>query len=225
MPHARNAYFTGRDQALKDLHDALTRASVAALTQPHAISGLGGIGKTQVAIEFAYRYGSEYKAVLWVRADSRQALISDFIAIAGLLNLPQKDIDDHSLAVAAVKRWLESNKGWLVILDNADDPKQIQEFLPVNPQGRILLTSRAQVFDYLGTAMSSKLEEMFQEEAHEFLLKRTSRNELEPAERQAVAELAKDLGYLPLALEQAVALSARSNAAFKTTFLAIVAKV
>src|SRR6266513_1142105 len=64
VPHLRNLYSTGREEILTRLHDNLT--------QPYAINGLGGIGKTQIAIEYAYRYGHEYKYVLWVQADSRE---------------------------------------------------------------------------------------------------------------------------------------------------------
>lgn len=138
MPHGRNPYFTGRDKVLKDLCRALTKGNATALTQPQAISGLGGIGKTQTAVEYAYLHRDDYKAVLWARADSREALVADFVAIAGLLNLPGKDAQDQSLAVAAVKRWLEGNTGWLLILDNADDPKLAEDFLPLNPKGHIL---------------------------------------------------------------------------------------
>src|SRR5262249_37801675 len=70
VPYRRNPFFTGRDQVLEDLHKALREGSRAALTQAAAISGLGGIGKTQTALEYAYRYKEGYNAVFWVRGDS-----------------------------------------------------------------------------------------------------------------------------------------------------------
>ncbi len=78
VPFSRNPYFTGRQQVLEKLHEALTAQETVALTQTRAISGLGGIGKTQAAVEYAYRYTYEYEAALWVRADSSEALTSDF---------------------------------------------------------------------------------------------------------------------------------------------------
>ncbi|MFZ3167541.1 MAG: SEFIR domain-containing protein [Candidatus Methanoperedens sp.] len=88
-PFQRNPYFTGREQVLEQLHNALISNKAAALAQ--AISGLGGIGKTQTAVEYAYRYRKEYNAVLWVKAYSLEALISDYAALAHVLDLHEKD--------------------------------------------------------------------------------------------------------------------------------------
>lgn len=75
LPYPRNPFFTGRDEILNRLHNALTQDGTAALTQTQAISGLGGIGKTQIAIEYAYRHREDYDAVLWVGAQSRPATL------------------------------------------------------------------------------------------------------------------------------------------------------
>jgi class 3 adenylate cyclase/tetratricopeptide (TPR) repeat protein len=215
VPYPRNKFFTGREDILKRLHDALTSGGTTALTQPQAISGLGGIGKTQTAVEYAYLHRDEYKAVMWAKADSREALVSDFVAIAGLLNLPGKDAQDQSIAVAAVKRWLEDNAGWLLILDNADDPRLVEDFLPSNPKGHILLTSRAQVFDNLGIANPIELDKMLPDETKRFFLNRIGRSSLEAAEIKAIEQLAQELDYLPLALEQAGAYIVKIKCSFQ----------
>ena len=188
---------------MEKLAEALASSGTAAIAQRQAISGLGGIGKTQTAIEYAKRHRDEYKAGLWAVAESRESLISDFVAIAGVLKMPEANVQDQSFTVSAVKRWLENNSGWLLILDNADDPKLVEEFLPANSKGHILLTSRAQVFDDIGILNPIELDEMSPEDAKEFLLTRTGRAQLEQNEEKAVEELAKELDYLPLALEQA----------------------
>src|SRR5579883_586615 len=88
IPYPRNPFFLGRDAILERLSTHLHAGQTAALSQsPSAISGLGGIGKTQIAIEYAYRYYQEYEAVLWARADTHEDLISSFLAIATRLSL------------------------------------------------------------------------------------------------------------------------------------------
>ncbi|MCK5661163.1 MAG: tetratricopeptide repeat protein, partial [Methanosarcinales archaeon] len=202
IPYQRNAYFTGREDVLEQLHDALISNKAAALAQTLAISGLGGIGKTQTAVEYAYKYGDDYNAVLWVKADTNDSIISDYVAIAELLNLPEKNEAEQNLVVASVKRWLgrKANTGWLLIFDNADNPNLIKNYLPLSSKGHILLTSRAQAFDYLGIAKPVELEEMPPDEARQFFLKRTEHENSEPEEIDA---LAQELDYLPLAMEQA----------------------
>src|SRR5260370_6535088 len=143
VPYRRNPYFTGREALLTRLHELLRASKAAALTQPQPISGLGGIGKTQTAMEYAYRSRADYQAVLWASAATREALISDFVALAALLQLPERDLADQGVVVAAVKRWLASNKGWLLILDNADDLEMAAEVMPLASTGHLLLTTRA----------------------------------------------------------------------------------
>src|SRR5579883_1863558 len=88
VPYGRNKFYTERDDALYALYQDLKMLDAVALTQPQAITGLGGIGKTQMALEYAYRYGSKYTAVLWVRADSQIGLFASFTRLAHVLNLP-----------------------------------------------------------------------------------------------------------------------------------------
>ena len=112
----RNPFFTGREAILTDLHTTFTSKGTTSSVQPQAISGLGGIGKTQIALEYAYRYRDDYRAVLWARAGTPEELATDFVAIAQLLNLPEKDAQDQSLGINGVNRWFETNSGWLFIL-------------------------------------------------------------------------------------------------------------
>src|SRR4051794_38147381 len=137
IPYLRNDYFTGREEILVELHTRFKANNATALSQRHAMSGLGGIGKTQIAVHYAYEHCDEYQAVLWARAESHEALTSSFVEIAALLDLPQKDEQDQTMIVQAVKRWLQGNSGWLLILDNADEPAVVREFLPTKFDGHI----------------------------------------------------------------------------------------
>lgn len=213
LPFERNPFFTGREKILEDLHSALTKTSATALTQ--AISGLGGLGKTQTAIEYAYRYRDDYKYVFWVRADSHLELSTGFVEIARLLDLPEKDAQSPDDTVRAVNQWLENKSGWLLIFDNADAPELLKGFRPRNAKGHVLLTSRAQVFDTLGIVKPIEIEVMSPEEALEFLVTRTGRDDKNAAETKAAEQLAEELGYLPLALEQAGAFIKAKKARFQ----------
>jgi tetratricopeptide (TPR) repeat protein len=215
VPYARNPYFTGRETVLQNLHEVLSRDSATALTQGHAIFGLGGIGKTQTAVEYSYRYRSEYRFIFWTRADTEVALQAGCVEIAKLLDLPEKDATNPADTVQAVKHWLEHTGEWLLIFDNADTPEMLKASYPRTPRGHIFLTSRAQLFDTLGIARPLALEKMQPDEALSFLYTRTGRAESDPAEKKAAEHLAAELGYLPLALEQAAAYVVAKMARFQ----------
>ena len=207
----RNPFFTGRDEYLKALEHALARGGTAALTQPQAISGLGGIGKTQTAIEYAYRHRDQYRAVLWSRADTRDAVVSGYAAIASLLDLPEKDERDTKVTAEAVRRWLERQTGWLLILDNVEDLACVaQPFLPADATGHVLITTRLQATGAI--AQSVELEKMEPEEGALFLLRRAKLiapdAPLEAAfetDRKPAREITEQVAGLPLALDQAAA--------------------
>jgi tetratricopeptide (TPR) repeat protein len=208
IPFPRNPYFTGRENILKNLYDAFRTGKTAATAQPQAISGLGGIGKTQIAIEYAYRYSNDYQVGLWVRADTPQLLISDFVVVAGLLNLPEKDVQVQNKAVEAVKRWLKEHRNWLLILDNADDLEMVSAFIPPAFGGHSLLTTRAQAMGRL--AHRIELEQMEPEEGALFLLRRAGiimesdvLDKTSDAERKKAKEISQEMDGLPLALDQA----------------------
>jgi tetratricopeptide (TPR) repeat protein len=198
----RNPFFTGREQVLTQLQEALAFQGRAAL------SGLGGVGKTQTAVEYAHRHLDEYAYALWTTADSREALVSGYVEIAGLLHLPEFTAEDQIIAVDAVKRWLSSYEGWLLILDNADDLALAREFIPTEKNGRLILTTRARAAGT--TARRVEVQEMGFEEGALFLLRRatciaqdTALEAADEDDRVRAKKIVAQLDGLPLALDQA----------------------
>jgi hypothetical protein len=208
VPFRRNPFFTGREDLLKQLHDNLTKNKAAALTQAQAISGLGGIGKTQTAVEYAYRHRDEYRCVLWINAATRDALIADFVDLVTLLHLPERQEQDQQKVVAAVKQWLSTHDQWLLIFDNADDLSLAEEFLPTGGNGHLLLTTRAYAPGTLANGI--EVEELDLQEGMLLLLRRAgvlardaSLDQAPVSDRTAAAAIVEELGGLPLALDQA----------------------
>jgi tetratricopeptide (TPR) repeat protein/transcriptional regulator with XRE-family HTH domain len=207
IPYPRNPFFTGRETILTSLHTFLVSDKSAVLTQPQAICGLGGVGKTQVALEYAYRYAHEYQAVFWVGAETSEILMSNFVALANLLNLKEKDEKDQSTAVDAVKRWLTALSRWLLILDNVDDLQVIADFLPPAVKGHVFLTTRMQATGKI--AHRVEVDAMEPEEGALFLLRRAKLFELDApldvsyASWTQARAIAQAMGGLPLALDQA----------------------
>ena len=208
VPYRRNPFFTGREVILDHLYTVMRSRNSAALTQGQALSGLGGIGKTQIAVEYAYRYRDHYQAIFWINASTREVLSADFAAIAALLDLPEQHEQDQDIVVRAVKRWLTTHTRWLLILDNVDEPEMIADFLPVHTTGDVLLTTRLQA---LGTvAQSIEVEKMGLDESVMFLLRRTrvlapdaSLDQTAEANQSLATEIVTELDGLPLALDQA----------------------
>lgn len=210
VPHSRNVLFTGRDDVLQQLHDRFSTATQIALTQSQAISGLGGIGKTQIAVEYAYRYQSEYSFIFWVRADTPDTLRTDFLMIADLLHLPERGEQDQQIIVTAVKRWLAGHSDWLLIMDNTDDFDLIQDFIPLksNTNRHVLLTTRSYATSKI--APNITVENMALEEGALLLLRRAGilpsgspLAEAKASERIKAEAIVRIFDGLPLALDQA----------------------
>jgi tetratricopeptide (TPR) repeat protein len=183
-----------RENHLANLKTALNSGKPAALTQ--AIHGLGGVGKTQLALEYAYRSAAEYDTVWWVRSEEPATLAADYASLAKSLDLPEKEAADQLLIIKAVKQWLEQNPKWLLVFDNAKNRADVHDYIPQGKTGHVLITSRNA--NWRGTATPLDVKVLERLESVDFLLKRTGYTD-----REAADALADALGDLPLALEQA----------------------
>ena len=208
VPLPRNPFFTGREELLRILRERLKHTQRLALTQGLAISGLGGIGKTQIALEYAYQRHQDYSCVFWLNAATQETLQAGLLTLAEVLQLPEKEARDHPRVLQAVKQWLTGHQDWLLILDNADEVKLMRDLLPPEGTGHLLLTTRAQALGPLAERL--EVETMGMAESTLLLLRRARL--LAPgmfldqasSEQLAAAEaIAIELDFLPLALDQA----------------------
>jgi tetratricopeptide (TPR) repeat protein len=194
--------FKGRDAELAELE-----AFVTSPVPKKILHGLGGIGKTRLAVEHAWRQGSRYRAAFFVRADTPAGLRAQVAALAGpdLLRLPERQAAAEEEVFGAVLTWLRENPGWLLILDNVDTEdaaRAVRDLLPRLQGGKVLVTSRLAAWPAgLGRR---EVEQISPEEAAHFLLERTQGQRVATASDPADAtRLAGLLDGLPLALEQA----------------------
>jgi tetratricopeptide (TPR) repeat protein len=209
IPFPRNLFFTGRDYLFTTLEQALQANQATALSQPQAMSGLGGIGKTQLAVEYAYRHMQDYDAVLWISAGSFETLFSGFANLASLLQLPERFESDPWKCVKGVQHWLRQQNRWLLILDNADDLSLLPDFFPPGQlKGHILLTTRAYALS--GLANRIEVDPLSQATGTLLLLHRAgllplglSLEQARDEDRLDAQQIWQELGGLPLALDQA----------------------
>lgn len=138
VPFERNASCIPDEKTMKEIKDTLAEGKVGALLSDPKTVGM----TTQTAVEFTYRYQSEYDAILWVRASSSEELIADYVNLSVLLNLPERQTPDQRAKIEAVKRWLQTQPDWLLVLANVKDPPLVQSFLPSTYRGHVLITSQ-----------------------------------------------------------------------------------
>jgi tetratricopeptide (TPR) repeat protein len=189
---ARSSVFTGRDELLTALHTALQDERSMAVVQ--ALHGMGGIGKTALAIEYAHRHGAEYEVVWWVPSEE-PALVSDRLAeLAQILGVASST-DPAAVAVARLLGALRERERWLLVFDNAEEPAALARYLP-GGSGHVVITSRNPGWNELATPVGV---DVFDRSESITLLRRRA-PQLTDGEAARIAEV---LGDLPLALAQA----------------------
>ncbi|MFH1679589.1 MAG: tetratricopeptide repeat protein, partial [Candidatus Eisenbacteria bacterium] len=203
----RNLNFRGREELLETMNKAFL-GGTDRHSRTRVIHGLGGVGKSQVALQYAHRYSYEYDYVWWMNAEDRAGLSGDYVKAArsletiGELKLPGSGPEYEPEIVNAMRDWLDANDRWLVIMDNASGQRDLRGFIPSSSSssGHLLITSRNPDWDY----PCHHLGVMSEEAAVDLLLSMT-----ESDDREGAAALARELGYLPLALAHAAAYMSR----------------
>jgi CO dehydrogenase nickel-insertion accessory protein CooC1 len=193
---ARNADFTGRAELLELLRDKLSGSSGAAAVA-QALYGLGGVGKTQLAIEYAHRFMADYDLVWWVPSERAEEITLSLAELARKMELRVGDNVAEAAEAALEELRKDTVPHWLLIFDNADNPKQVEAWLPMG-SGHVIITSRNQA--WTNTADILEVDVFSSEESVAHLLRHVPH--LDPADATQVAEA---LGDLPLAIEQASA--------------------
>jgi tetratricopeptide (TPR) repeat protein len=197
---SRNTNFAGREEAIDHLRRQLTAGGAAALV-PQTLHGLGGVGKTQMAIEYAHRFAGDYEIVWWVPSDQPEFISSALAGLAprlGISGLTLGRAEESASAVVDALRRGKPYGRWLLIFDNADQPELVRKFMPTGP-GHIIVTSRNP--SWARVAGTIEVEEFTRTESCAFLTRRIPDIETQDAER-----LAETLGDLPLALDQAASM-------------------
>jgi hypothetical protein len=189
----RNPRFTGRRALLSKLHTALTHRSASA-PLPVVIHGLGGVGKTQLAIEYLHRHGEHYDVVWWIPAEQPSQIRASLAMLGARLRLPASQDMRHT-AQAVLDALQSGHLRWLLVYDNANQPRDIGPLVPPGGGG-VLLTSRNSVWPAAWTVM--EIDVLERDESIELLQRRNRAIPVADADR-----LAAKLGDLPLALEQA----------------------
>lgn len=199
----RNPNFTGRGKLLAQLHERLQSGTTAVL--PHALHGMGGVGKSHLALQYVYLHQDEYELVWWIPAERTAQIGVAMVELAQRMKLGAgPDVGIARAAVLEALRLGEPYQRWLLVFDNAESPEALQPYLPAGGPGRTLITSRNPLWTNLANTL--EVDVLTREESVQMLRRRGPELDDRDADRLAGA-----LGDLPLALEQAAAWRAETG--------------
>lgn len=198
----RDIFFTEREvNTLEKVYALLSAERSPDVPFVLALIGLSGIGKTQLAVEYAYQYQHEYQTILWIPAESPEVLLSQFAAIATLLNLPEQTPQNPDVQRKAVKKWLSERGRWLLIFDDVVDVEVVSQLIPFPCWGHILVTTQMQATGRF--ADTFEVQEWTPKEGAELLLKRAKIHAPSQDDYEKAEDISQAVGGLPLVLDQA----------------------
>lgn len=202
VPYERNIHFSGRDYFLQTLEQAVTRIEPGRNNHRVALYGMGGIGKTQIALEYVYsRRRAIYRRIYWLTGIDQTALLSDYQKIAKNVPLATHGLTPMQTA-EAVLVWLRHENDWLLVIDNLDDIKVAKGLLPENGPGKhLMITTRNPNADGI-PAEGLEVPLLSLDDSKNLLLNLSKVDPL-PSETNLITKIVEELGCLPLAIEQA----------------------
>jgi tetratricopeptide (TPR) repeat protein len=200
LPRRPVRVFEGRAEALGLLEQVLGARSGAVVTQ--AVYGLGGVGKSELALQYAAAHRGDYGLVWWITASDAGQVEAGLAELAGRLCPIVAVAGTTSDAAGWATGWLQSHDGWLLILDNVEDSADVEPLLGQLDSGHVIVTSRRDT-DWGRLADPVQLDVLAPDAAAQMLILRTGGRDA--ADAEAAAQIAAELGFLPLALDQAAA--------------------
>ncbi|MFI6234834.1 FxSxx-COOH system tetratricopeptide repeat protein [Micromonospora sp. NPDC050784] len=195
LPKPPIRLFVGRQDEFAELEEVMSAGS-GVICQ--AVHGLGGVGKTELALQYAHRWRERYLVRWWVTADSPAAIESGLAALTARLNPELVLTATAAEAAGWAVGWLQNQSGWLLVLDNVEQRSDVEPLLAQLDTGHLLITTRRDVNWETLVDGCLRLDMLDRESAVRLLLERGDQQDL-----LAGAVLADELGYLPLALQQA----------------------
>ncbi|KAK3984497.1 hypothetical protein QBC44DRAFT_252748 [Cladorrhinum sp. PSN332] len=206
LPFGRNASFVCRDHVLKQIEDGLHKGNPSSRpgTRSCVVHGMGGVGKTQTSLEFAYRHAKPNCSIFWLRAETPTELAESFSRIAKALNLAKdSDIQDQTQLVTLAQQWLSREPNWLLIFDNVIDQASIKSYWPAHDHGWVLVTTQNRDVVHMAT-FGIHLTTMLDDEGAKLLLRHLEYNSSDSSMYQDDVETAKvvsrELEGLPIAI-------------------------
>jgi tetratricopeptide (TPR) repeat protein len=210
MPRAPIGNFVGRERELRELVRRLTPGSGSLVGVHAAVTGLGGVGKSQLAIEYAHRYGRRYPGgVFWLNMEKAEDAVTEVASCGGPQGMDIEGFSDRPVPEQAAfvvhKLWEEGPAARLLIFDNAEDPELVEQWRPKYGHCAVLITSRRDYWPRPMNVQSLPIETLPRPNSLELLAESRPGLLQDTANRQAADELCAHLGDLPLALQVAAA--------------------
>ncbi|KAF2270743.1 hypothetical protein CC78DRAFT_564062 [Lojkania enalia] len=205
IPSTLSPRFWGREDALNAIKETLAPKQKTYQLRTFALYGIGGVGKTQIALQYAYHHKTLYKTILWVTADNVINMGQSFREIAKLLGLAQteQEMQDTNGCMLKVKNWLtEASDPWLLIFDNADNLEILRHAWPTNGEGSVLITTRDASAVHSPASKGFHIQPFDDVDGSEVLLNLVGLDSASAQNREKAIAITKALGGLPLALTQ-----------------------